>query len=109
MRRFTTILCAFAIAVCLTLSTENKASADYPVYYAAPVAPAVVGYTARRGGLFGQRTVVRPLVAPVAAAPVVVARPVVSAFYPPPPVTYVAPVVTRYRVGYPTYFDIYGF
>ena len=80
MRHVTRLLSLATVASLLMLATQNEAQAQYPVYYAPvqPVAPAVVGYSARRAGLFGQRVVVRPIVAPVAAAPVVLARPVVD-------------------------------
>ena len=114
MRHFTRFVCAIAVASCFMFASQKEASAQYPVYYAPaqPVVPAVVGYSARRGGLFGQRVVVRPVVAPVAAAaPVVAARPVVA----PAPVTvrayYAPPVVpvTTYRVPVVPYVPVYGF
>ena len=111
MRSFTKVLCCAAIiATCLTVTTTNEAAAGYPVYYAPaqPVVPAVVGYSARRAGLFGRRVVVRPIVAPV-AAPVVVARPVVTATYEVvPPVTVAVPV-RSYRVPYSAYYPYYGY
>ncbi len=111
------ILIAGLIAGVITIALQNDAKAQYPVAVQ-PVVPAVVGYTAERRGLFGQRVVFRPVVANVPAAPAVavepavtVARPVVTvarpavepvaAYYPPPaqPVvtTYRVPVVTTYR------------
>jgi hypothetical protein len=94
MRHFYHFFCAAVIFGCLAVAGENRVSAGFPVVYASaqPVVPAVVGYTARRAGLFGRRVVMRPVVAPVAVpAPVVVARPVVVA----PPVVVVArPAVT---------------
>jgi hypothetical protein len=128
-RQFTRVLyCAVAVS-CLMLATNKEASAQYPVYYAPvqPVAPAVVGYSARRAGLFGQRVVVRPVFAPVAvSAPVVAARPVVApapvvaarpvlapapvtvrAYYAPP--VPVAVPVTTYRVPVAPYVPVYGF
>lgn len=117
MRHFTLVLCVAAIAACLTVVPEKTASAQYPYYYAPvqPVVPAVIGYTARRRGLFGRRVVVRPIVAPVVAAPMVIARPVVTARYGyvapatayyPPPVPVVAPVMT-YRVPYAAYYPVW--
>ncbi len=110
------------IVLAMTLAVQSDAHAQYGVVVQ-PVVPAVVGYTAERRGLFGQRVVMRPIVAPVAAAaPVVAARPVVSepvavqyappaapvaAYYAPPaPVTMryapvVAPVATYYRAPVP--------
>ncbi len=101
-----------AAAFCLTY--PENASAQYPVAVQ-PVAPAVVGYTAHRRGVFGRRVVYRPVVAPVApvvpAAPVVtvarpvvtvarpvvsVARPVVTVARPVVPVVTVAPVAAYY-------------
>jgi hypothetical protein len=115
MRHVIRLICLATLASFLMLAMQEKAQAQYPVYYAPapPAVPAVVGYSARRGGLFGQRLVVRPVIAPVAAAPVVVARPVygpspiaveyapVSAYYPPP--------VAAYRVPVGRYVPIYGF
>ena len=117
MRTITRSLFTGCIALLTTLAVQHDASAQYPVAVQ-PVAPAVVGYTAERRGLFGRRVVYRPIVAPVAAAPVVTAaRPVLAApvtmNYPPavaPPVTVryapvtvgTAPVVapvTTYRVA----------
>ena len=123
MHRLIRLMCVVALTAAFFVAAERPSDAGYPVYVApAPVvAPAVVGYTARRGGLFGQRTVMRPVVAPLAApvavapiavaparttalkpAPVVVA-PTVRAYYA-PPVQYVAPAVTVYHlpvVAYP--------
>ena len=109
MRNATRLLCLAALALVTMHITTKEAAAQYPVYYGPvvqPVAPAVVGYTARRAGFFGRRVIVRPVVAPVVAAPapVVVARPVVAApvvpvtaYYPPavavPVTTYRAPVI----------------
>ncbi len=96
MRTITRSLFTGCIALLMTLAVQNDANAQYPVAVQ-PVAPAVVGYTAERRGLFGRRVVYRPIVAPVAAAPVVTAaRPVLAA-----PVTMnyapeVAPVTMNY-------------
>ena len=78
-----------------------KAQADYPYYGTTYVRAPAVGYTARRGGLFGQRVVVRPVLGtvpvPVPTAPVVVARPVVAApVVAVPPVAAARPVVSTY-------------
>lgn len=112
MRHFTLVLCVAALAIGLTIAPANTVSAGFPHYYAPayPVAPAVVGYTARRG-LFGRRVVVRPIVRPVAVAPVVVARPVVTAGYgyvAPIPAYYPPPVpVMTYRVPYAAYYPVW--
>ncbi|MEM9588403.1 MAG: hypothetical protein AAGA03_14060 [Planctomycetota bacterium] len=113
----------FAALIAVAVSTmvgSQSARAQHPVYYAAPqaVVPAVVGYTARRGGLLGQRVVYRPVVgaatvSTVAAPAVAVAAPTVAVAAPAvalaaPAVTVarpaitlarpvIAPVVTRYR------------
>jgi hypothetical protein len=123
MRRFEKSVCLAAVAASLLLVAENQVSAQYPVYYAPPpVVPAVVGYSARRAGLFGRRVVVRPVVAavpvptvPVAISTVAVARPVVTtsfgtetpvaAFYPPA----VSIPVARYRIPYGAYYPVYGY
>jgi hypothetical protein len=81
------------------ITMPSKAEAQFPVVVA-PAAPAVVGYTAERRGLFGRRVVFRPVVAPVATAvpvttvapTVAVARPVVTVAR--PAVTVARPVVT---------------
>ena len=123
MRPITPVICILAISAFLTNVDKNEAFAGYPVYYAP--APAVVGYTARRAGLFGRRVVMRPVVAPVAVpaaviappppvavAPVVVARPVVQVgyrgvapvgVYVPPPVPVAVPV-SAYRIPYAAYY-----
>jgi hypothetical protein len=100
MRTINRSLFAGCIALSMTLAVPSDASAQSPVAIQ-PVAPAVVGYTAERRGLFGRRVVYRPVLAPVAAAvpvaPVVTAaRPVFAA---PVTVNYapaVAPVTVRY-------------
>ena len=114
MSTITRFICVATIFTCGVLTSQSESKAQYPVYYApaSTVAPAVVGYTARRGGLFGQRVVVRPVVAPVMApSAVVVERPVVpvepaavQAYYAPP--VPVAVPVTTYRVPVVTF---YGF
>lgn len=83
----------------LTLSLPEDLQAQYPVIVQ-PVAPTVIGYTAERRGLFGQRTAFRPVIAPaVSTVPVVpMAQPVVSVARPvvglaTPPVTVARPVV----------------
>ena len=105
------ILIASLLAGVITIASQSDAKAQYAVTVQ-PVVPAVVGYTAERRGFFGQRVVLRPVVANVPAAPpvaveqtVTVARPAVepvAAYYPPPaePVvtTYRVPMVTTYRV-----------
>ncbi len=101
MRLITRILCILAVAFALTALTPERAEAQYPVAVPVvqPVVPAVVGYSAERRGLFGLRVVYRPVVAPVAAAPVAVAptvsvaRPVVTVA----PSTVARPVVTVAR------------
>lgn len=110
MRFVTRLLCIAAVAAAFVVAPEKQASAGHPVYYApaTPVVPAVVGYSARRGGLFGQRVVMRPVVAPVAAAPVIVAPPVVTAYYP-PAVPAVAVPVRSYRVPYATIVPVYPY
>ena len=90
------ILMAGLIAGVITIALQSDAKAQYAVTVQ-PVVPAVVGYTAERRGFFGQRVVLRPVVANVPAAPAVavertvtVARPAVepvAAYYPPPTVT----------------------
>lgn len=121
MRSITTCFGVGLIAVGVFLADHREAKAQYPytinsgVTYVAPVqayAPAVVGYTAERRGLFGRRTVYRPVLGPsvvqpvavvapvetiapataITAAPITAARPVVQAtVYQAPPVA--APVV----------------
>jgi hypothetical protein len=81
------------------ITMPSEAQAQVPIAVA-PAVPAVVGYTAERRGLFGQRVVFRPVVAPVATAvpvttfapTVTVARPVVTVAR--PVVTVARPVVT---------------
>ena len=101
MRHVIKLLCCTVVITSFSLASASRAEAQYAVAVQ-PVAPAVVGYTAQRRGLFGRRVVYRPVVAPVAVAPVAVeapvtvARPVVSA-----PITVArpviaAPVVTSY-------------
>ena len=68
----------------MVLADQSTAEAQYP-YTITPMqtvvtpmqtyAPAVVGYTAERRGLFGRRIVYRPVVAPAFGTPVVVAAP----------------------------------
>ncbi|MCO8122823.1 hypothetical protein NHH03_13830 [Stieleria sp. TO1_6] len=103
MRRLTRLICTIAIASAAMLSTPTVANAQYPAYYAPVLAPSpVVGYTARRRGLFGRRVVVRPLVAPS----VVTYAPLRTYFAPAVPV---AVPVTTYRVDVPAYRPVYGY
>lgn len=106
MRQVIKLLCCTFVITSFSLAAGSRADAQYAVAVQ-PVAPAVVGYTAQRRGLFGRRIVYRPIVAPVAvapvavAAPVTVARPVVTAYRPAvvPVASYYAPpapVVTSY-------------
>ena len=74
------LLAGSAAAAITILPNEAHAQQAFAV---TPAAPAVVGFTAERRGLFGWRTVYRPIVAPVATAvpvapAVTVARPVIS-------------------------------
>ena len=132
MRSISTYLCFGLMTVAMGLADQREAEAQYPYTinaaptYIAPVqayAPAIVGYTAERRGLFGRRTVYRPVLgpsvaqpiavaapvetitqataigpAPIAAAPIAAARPVVEApmVYPSPVMS--APVVVSRRV-----------
>lgn len=88
------------------ITMPSEAQAQVPIAVA-PAVPTVVGYTAERRGLFGQRVVFRPVVAPVATAvpvttfapTVTVARPVVTVAR--PVVTVPTPVVSqRVVVGF---------
>ena len=133
MRQRTRVACCAAVVALFSMMSADRAEAQYPVVVQ-PVAPAVVGYAAERRGLFGLRRVYRPIVAPVATAPVAVetpvavARPVVTTYRPAvAPVTsyyapaapvvrsYYAPVapvavpVRTYRVPVPTYVPVIGF
>ena len=110
MRRVTQLVCVLAMAVGLVSCSDRSADAGHPVYYAAapPVMPAVVGYSARRGGVFGQRVVMRPVVAPVVAAPLVMPPPVVRSFYYGAPISIAVPV-SSYRVPYGAYYPVYGY
>ncbi len=107
MQRIIRTACVAVLLGAAFVSMDKPAQAGHPVYVA-PVMPAVVGYTARRGGLFGQRTVLRPVVAPIATRPFLVPSPVVGAYYA-PPVRYVAPAVTTYRLPVPAYVEVYGY
>ncbi len=103
------ILMVGLIAGVITIALPGDAKAQYPVAVQ-PVVPAVVGYTAERRGFFGQRVVLRPVVANVPAAPAVavertvtVARPAVepvAAYYPPPAVTVAHPAVAPVAAYY---------
>ena len=122
MSRITRLLCCALFASCFVVAQSEKAEAQYPGYYG-PVVPSVgvVGYSARRGGLLGQRVVVRPVVGtvpvpvarPVYVQPYVAARPVVAvpavtrAYYAPP--VRVAVPVTSYRVPVTQYVPVYGY
>jgi hypothetical protein len=119
MNNLKRIMIAGLVAAVITIAMQNDATAQYPVAVQ-PVVPAVVGYTAERRGFFGQRVVLRPVVANVAAAPAVPVEPAVTvrrpavepvaAYYPPPakPVvtTYRVPVVTTYRVPVVTTYRV---
>lgn len=96
MRFILTFLGVGLMAVGLTLADQREAEAQYPYTinagqapvqaYAAPVqayvapvqaySPAIVGYTAERRGLFGRRTVYRPMLGPAVAQPVAVVAPI---------------------------------
>jgi hypothetical protein len=89
MRQVIKLLCCTFVITSFSLAAGNRAEAQYAVAVQ-PVAPAVVGYTAQRRGLFGRRIVYRPIVA-VAPVAVAVARPVVTSYYAP-----AAPVVRSY-------------
>ncbi len=108
MRQDNKLLCCIALITSISLTAGSRAEAQYPVAVQ-PVAPVVVGYSAQRRGLFGRRIVYRPVVAPVAvapvavAAPVTVARPVVVA-YPPT----VAPVASYYAPAEPVATSYYA-
>lgn len=128
MNKIVSTICGALIAFTSTLFLQSDLQAQYPIAVQA-VGPVVVGYAPERRGLFGQRTVYRPLVAPVAtAAPVVtVARPVVAApiavgyappvvaGYAPPVAAYYAPPapvavpVQAYRVPVHAHYPLFGF
>lgn len=85
MRSISTCFGVGLLAVAVMLADQREAEAQYPytinagATYVAPVqayAPAVVGYTAERRGLFGRRTVYRPVLGPSVAQPVAVVAPV---------------------------------
>jgi hypothetical protein len=85
MRSISTYLCFGLMAVAMGFADQREAEAQYPYTinaaptYIAPVqayAPAIVGYTAERRGLFGRRTVYRPVLGPSVAQPIAVAAPV---------------------------------
>jgi hypothetical protein len=85
MRSISTYLCFGLMTVAMGLADQREAEAQYPYTvnaaptYIAPVqayAPAIVGYTAERRGLFGRRTVYRPVLGPSVAQPIAVAAPV---------------------------------
>jgi hypothetical protein len=110
-----------AIASCVSLIGSNDACGQYAVTTVQSSAPAVIGYTAERRGLFGLRTAYRPIVGTVPVqktvivqqrpvyvpAPVYVQRPAVV--YTAPVTTYLAPVpqqipvTTYYTPVYPRY------
>jgi hypothetical protein len=85
MRSISTYLCFGLMTVGMGLADHRQAQAQYPYTintaptYIAPAqayAPAIVGYTAERRGLFGRRTVYRPVLGPSVAQPIAVAAPV---------------------------------
>lgn len=90
-KSMTQIVCVALTATLLTIFTADTANAQYPVVVQ-PTVPAVVGYTAQPAGLFGLRTRITPVVAPVAAAPVGYVAPARVVQYRAP----VAPAI-RYR------------
>ncbi len=110
MNRIKKTLMVGLIVVAISLTFQADAKADYPVLVQPAVAPTVVGYSVRRAGLFGQRVVMRPVVAPaIPVSTVTVSRPVVTVARPAvvverPLVTVERPVVTVARplvsVGY---------
>ena len=100
--------CALLFVVCCVLTTAIPSDAHAQVVTTLVPATPVVGFVQERRGLFGRRTVMRPVVAypavpvtTVPVAPVTVARPVVvsqpvTAWHPvavAPPVTVARPVV----------------
>ena len=102
MSKRTTQLIGIAIATSfVTLASSNFASAQ-DVVVVNTVTPTVVGHTVEPAGLFGFRTRVRPIVAPVvtpvAVKPVTVVRPVVVVPSRAPVVRYTTPAVV------PTYY-----
>jgi len=85
MRSISIYLCFGLMTVGMGIGDQREAEAQYPYTvnvaptYVAPVpayAPAIVGYSAERRGLFGRRTVYRPVLGPSVAQPIAVAAPV---------------------------------
>ncbi|MCP4941946.1 MAG: hypothetical protein GY924_08205 [Planctomycetaceae bacterium] len=106
MRSISTYFGVGLLAVGVMLADQRDAEAQYPytinagATYVAPVqayAPAVVGYTAERRGLFGRRTVYRPVLGPSVAQPIAVVAPVQTitqaTAYAPAPITAARPVL----------------
>ena len=84
MRLIINSLVVGLVSVGMGLTEQREAAAQYPytinatptyVVPAQAYAPAVVGYTAERRGLFGRRTVFKPVLGPSVAQPVAVAAP----------------------------------
>jgi hypothetical protein len=106
MRSISTYFGVGLLAVGVMLADQRDAEAQYPytinggASYVAPVqayAPAVVGYTAERRGLFGRRTVYRPVLGPSVAQPIAVVAPVETitqaTAFAPVPITAARPVL----------------
>ena len=91
----------------LLATSEAQAQVPMSVTTVQPAAVPIVSFVPERRGLFGLQTVYRPVVAfaAPAPAPVVVASPVVQAYYGAPvlpPVTVHRMPVTSFRVATPT-------
>ena len=109
-KRIKTLIGVVMAASFVTLASSNFASAQYFTSAQYPVmvntvTPTVVGYTAEPAGLFGLRTRVRPIVAPVATPVAVTPVPVKQVTVVPPPTPVVrysaSPVVQTYYTPVP--------
>ena len=109
-----------AVGGLIALAGEAQGQVPVAVTTVQPVVPGVVGYLPERRGLFGQRIVYRPVVAPTVAAPAVtvtqplavsqsvaVARPVTTVAQPlavAPTVTVARPVIAAPVVPVRSFF-----